>query len=170
RSLTTAISTMLKFGVGVRLFEKLDIKEFLDQINDVRNVRGHLTEIVAEQPYLTQRVRSLVRFSLSAQYKSLAPEKQSNTKILKAMPDKFVTSGIGLSKLDEIMTISQQNKITEPEARRATAESAELVAELFGASRPVAEAPAVGVTVVDVEDAITVTDLAMAVDENAPDP
>jgi len=97
RSLTTAVSTMLKFGIGVRLFEKLDIKEFLAQINEVSNVRGHLTEIVAEQPYLTQRVRSLVRFSLSERYRSLAPEKQSNTQILKAIPEMFVTSGIGFS-------------------------------------------------------------------------
>jgi Zn-dependent protease with chaperone function len=94
RSLTTAVSTMLKFGVGVRLFEKLDIKEFLDQVNDVSDVRGHLTEILAEQPYLTQRIRSLVKFSLSERYKSLAPEKQHDTQILKAIPKKFVTSGL----------------------------------------------------------------------------
>jgi Zn-dependent protease with chaperone function len=175
RSLTTAISTMLKFGVGVRLFEKLDIKEYLDQINEVRNVRGHLTEIVAEQPYLTQRVRSLVRFSLSAQYKSLAPEKTSNTKILKAIPDQFVTSGIGrpelpgfadvaelaeLAKLDEIATVSQQNKVTERETRRPTVRTVD----------PVAEAPGPGATETEDEDAITITDLASAIDENAPDP
>ncbi len=100
RSLTTAVSTMLKFGVGVRLFEKLDIKEFLAQINEVSNVRGHLTEIVAEQPYLTQRIRSLVRFALSQRYKSLSPEKHSNTRILRAIPEKFVTSGIGFSDLE----------------------------------------------------------------------
>lgn len=100
RSLTTAVRTMLKFGVGVRLFEKLDIKEFLTQINEVSNVRGHLTEIVAEQPYLTQRIRSLVRFSLSQRYKLFAPERHSNTQILKAIPEKFVTSGIGFSDLE----------------------------------------------------------------------
>ncbi|HMX30200.1 MAG TPA: M48 family metallopeptidase, partial [Blastocatellia bacterium] len=37
RSLTVAVSTMRKFGVGIRLFEKLDIREFLEQINEVRN-------------------------------------------------------------------------------------------------------------------------------------
>jgi Zn-dependent protease with chaperone function len=95
RSLTTAVSTMLKFGVGVRLFEKLDIKEFLDQVNDVSDMRGHLTEILAEQPYLTQRIRSLIKFSLSERYKSLAPEKHHDTQILKAIPKKFVTSGLG---------------------------------------------------------------------------
>src|SRR6185503_784815 len=79
RSLTTSVSTMLKFGVGIRLYEKLDIREFLEQINEVRNVRGHLTEIIAEQPYLTQRIRSLVKFALSEQVHQLVPDKQSNT-------------------------------------------------------------------------------------------
>lgn len=92
RSLTTAINTMLKFGVGVALYRKLDIKEFLDQINDVRNVRGHLTEIVAEQPYLTQRIRALVRFSLSERLTVLLPERERHTGILQSIPDTFVSS------------------------------------------------------------------------------
>ncbi|MGH9841852.1 MAG: FHA domain-containing protein [Blastocatellia bacterium] len=92
RSLTTSVSTMLKFGVGIRLFEKLDIKEFLEQINDVRNVRGHLTEIVAEQPYLTQRVKALVRYSLSDQFSEVFPERQGHTQILKSMPEAFISS------------------------------------------------------------------------------
>ncbi len=147
RSLTTAVSTMLKFGIGIRLFEKLDIKEFLDQINEVRNVRGHLTEIVAEQPYLTQRVRSLVRFSLSERYRSLAPERQSNTQILKAMPEKFVTSGIGLSYLEEDVTVSQRDGVTGREERRPTVESE-----------------------TESDEAITVADFTDFDDENAPDP
>src|SRR5215470_16808465 len=114
RSLTTAVSTMLKFGIGVRLFQKLDIKEFLAQINEVSNVRGHLTEIVAEQPYLTQRIRSLVRFSLSERYKSLAPEKQRQTQILKAIPEKFVTSGIRISDYE-----TNETEIGEPEVDEA---------------------------------------------------
>lgn len=103
RSLTTAVSTMLKFGVGIRLFEKLDIKEFLDQIKDVRDVRGHLTEIVAEQPYLTQRVRALVKYALSPQFSAFAHEKQSNTKILQSLPDAFVSSGLNASDLVRIL-------------------------------------------------------------------
>src|SRR5215470_11640123 len=140
RSLTTAVSTMLKFGVGVRLFEKLDIKEFLAQINEVSNVRGHLTEIVAEQPYLTQRVRSLVRFSLSERYRSLAPDKQSNTQILKAIPEMFVTSGIGFS---------------DHETHGH---------ETHGHEMPYHEDEA------EVDEAITITDFADFDDENAPDP
>jgi len=100
RSLTTAVSTMLKFGVGIRLYEKLDIREFLEQINEVRNVGGHLTEIVAEQPYLTQRVRTLVRYALSNQYRLLAPERSSHTQILKAMPEAFVSSRLDLRECE----------------------------------------------------------------------
>jgi Zn-dependent protease with chaperone function len=144
RSLTTAVSTMLKFGVGVRLFEKLDIKEFLDQVNEVSDMRGHLTEILAEQPYLTQRIRSLVKFSLSERYKSLAPEKQNDTQILKAIPKKFVTSRIGGSDLEDDAVPQLENGSG---GRLATAED---------------EA--------NIDEAITATDLAPLEDENALDP
>ncbi|MBS1788617.1 MAG: FHA domain-containing protein [Acidobacteria bacterium] len=99
RSLTSAVSTMLKFGIGVRLYEKLDIRAFLEQINEVRNVGGHLTEIVAEMPYLTQRVRSLVRFALSDQYLAFSADKRGNTQILKAIPEAFVSSKLNLEEL-----------------------------------------------------------------------
>jgi Zn-dependent protease with chaperone function len=144
RSLTTAVSTMLKFGVGVRLFEKLDIKEFLDQVNEVSDVRGHLTEIIAEQPYLTQRIRSLVRFSLSERYRSIAPEKQSDTQILKAIPRKFVTSRIELSDLEDDAHGWRENGSEE---RLVTADDEAKIDEL-----------------------ITSDDLAPFDDENAPDP
>jgi Zn-dependent protease with chaperone function len=147
RSLTTAVSTMLKFGIGVRLYKKLDIKEFLAQINEVSNVRGHLTEIAAEQPYLTQRVRSLVRFSLSERYRLLAPEKQSDTKILRAIPDKFVTSGIGLPDLETCESVPPVENETARDMPLATAEDEAVV-----------------------DEAITVTDLAPFDDENPPDP
>jgi Zn-dependent protease with chaperone function len=145
RSLTTTVSTMLKFGVGIRLFEKLDISEFLDQVNEVSDVRGHLTEILAEQPYLTQRIRSLVKFSLSERYKSLAPEKQNDTQILKAIPKKFVTSRIGgADPEDEATALQRANGI---EGRLATDEDESKI-----------------------DEAITETDLAPVEDENALDP
>lgn len=114
RSLTTSISTMLKFGVGVRLFEKLDIREFLEQINEVRNVGGHLTEIVAEMPYLTQRVRSIVRYALSNQYRSLTPEKAGNTQILKAIPEAFVSSRLDLRDIDLPQPLKRQTEAKLP--------------------------------------------------------
>ncbi|HEX4946460.1 MAG TPA: FHA domain-containing protein [Blastocatellia bacterium] len=96
-SLTVAVSTMLKFGVGTRLFEKLDIREFLEQLNDVRSVGGRVTEIISEQPYLIQRIRRLVRFALSNEYSPLANRERQNTGILEQIPQDFIdTSGISL--------------------------------------------------------------------------
>jgi hypothetical protein len=93
RSLTVSVSTMVKFGVGVKLFEKLDLREFLDQLNEVRNVRGRVAEIVAEQPYLTARVKDLVRFALSERFQCLVPDRHSHTKILGVLPQGFADSG-----------------------------------------------------------------------------
>lgn len=107
QSLTTAVSTMLKFGVGIRLYEKLDIREFLEQINEVRNVGGHLTEIMAEMPYLTQRIRSIVRFALSKEFKPFASEKRRNTQILKDIPEAFVSSKLNLDELDMQLPVKQ---------------------------------------------------------------
>src|SRR6185369_11017174 len=118
RSLTTAVSTMLKFGVGIRLYEKLDIREFLEQINEVRNVGGHLTEIVAVQPYLTQRVRALVRYALSNQYRLLAPERAGNTKILKAMPEAFVSSRLHLEEMELSAAIKRQTVTKAPQNKQ----------------------------------------------------
>ena len=98
-SLTVAVSTMLKFGVGTRLFEKLDIREFLEQINDVRSVGGRVTEIISEQPYLIQRIRRLVRFALSHEYSPLSNRERQNTGILEQIPQAFIdTSGVALPR------------------------------------------------------------------------
>ncbi len=107
RSLTTSVTTMLKFGVGIRLYEKLDIREFLEQINEVRNVSGHLTEIMAEQPYLTQRIRSLVKFALSEQVRHLVPEKQAHTGILKDLPTAFINT----ARLKEVQDAAAENAL-----------------------------------------------------------
>jgi pSer/pThr/pTyr-binding forkhead associated (FHA) protein len=92
---------MLKFGVGTTLFQKLDIREFLEQINDVRSVGGRVTEIISEQPYLIQRIRRLVRFALSNEFSSLANRERQNTGILDQIPQAFIdTSGISIRKHD----------------------------------------------------------------------
>ncbi len=115
RSLTTAVSTMLKFGVGIRLFEKLDISEFLEQLNDVRNVRGRVTEIVAEQPYLTKRIRALVNFALSEEFQSIVPERRTYSQILAALPRGFLTtSQIRRSGAPESAASSGQPSLPSP--------------------------------------------------------
>jgi hypothetical protein len=92
-SLTTSIRAMLKFGVGVRLFDQMDIQEFLDQIHDVNNIGSRITALVAGQPYLTHRVRSLTEFALSAEVQQLTKDEHTQTRILKNLPSEFVHHG-----------------------------------------------------------------------------
>jgi Zn-dependent protease with chaperone function len=107
RSLTTAVSTMLKFGVGIRLYEKLDIRQFLEQLDEVRNVRGRVMEIVSEMPYLTQRVRALVRFALSHQFQQIVPERRTYTQILSALPKNFLNSS-QIRAVDDVERAKEQ--------------------------------------------------------------
>jgi Zn-dependent protease with chaperone function len=92
-SLTSAVTGMLRYGVGISLFQKLDIREFLEQINDVRNASGRVTNIIADQPYLTERVRRLVRFVLSQDFKELTMDARMNTQILSALPQDYINTG-----------------------------------------------------------------------------
>ncbi|MFN0087715.1 MAG: FHA domain-containing protein [Blastocatellia bacterium] len=151
RSLTTAVSTMLKFGIGIRLYEKLDIREFLGQINDVRNVRGHLTEIVAEQPYLTQRVRALVNFALSEEFRVMVPEKQSHTQILEEIPETFVSSRLKMEDLHLAIGEARRSpRAPAPERRKA-----EFVAEIDTVFK---------------QEPVTMSDFDDLREENGPDP
>lgn len=143
RSLTTAVTTMLKFGVGIRLYEKLDIREFLEQINEVRNVSGHLTEIMAEMPYLTQRIRSLARYALSDRVHELVPDKASNTSILKDLPTAFINTA----------------RLKEAQAKNAKPEPAPALASYETQDVPLPERP----TITDYEPLDTRDDA----DENA---
>ncbi|HZS05782.1 MAG TPA: FHA domain-containing protein [Blastocatellia bacterium] len=92
-SLTTAVTGMLRYGVGISLFQQLDIREFLGQINEVRNVGGLVTDIIADQPYLTERVRRLVRFALSADFTSVTQEERRHTQILNDLPQNYINTG-----------------------------------------------------------------------------
>ena len=147
RSLTTSVSTMLKFGIGLRLYEKMDIREFLEQINDVRNVRGHLTQIVAEQPYLTQRVRALVNFALSEEFRALVPEKHAHTRILAAIPAEFVAPGLKREDLQQ-MAGELERQQRQSQAMRKEADPD---------------------TVFEMES-VTLSDFEAFEEENAPDP
>ncbi|HYE72452.1 MAG TPA: FHA domain-containing protein, partial [Blastocatellia bacterium] len=115
-SLTVAVSTMLKFGVGVKLFEKLDIREFLEQVNDLRSVGGRVTEIVSEQPYLIQRVRHLVRFALSKQFRELTPgEEPHNTQILEALPRAFINTSLYQVHAKDLVEPQEIKDTTQPD-------------------------------------------------------
>ncbi|MFN0111541.1 MAG: FHA domain-containing protein [Blastocatellia bacterium] len=125
RSLTTAVSAMLKFGVGVRLYEKLDIRAFLEQINEVRNVGGHLTEIMAEMPYLTQRIRSIVKFALSDRYQQFTSTKRGSTRILKDIPEAFVSAKLNLDELDLLLPVKPPIVASAPVALKAALRQSE---------------------------------------------
>jgi hypothetical protein len=120
-SLTVAISTLLKFGVGVKLFEKLDIREFLQQLDDMRSVGGRFTEIVAEQPYLIQRVRRLVRYALSKEFREITPgDDPRYTQILEALPQAFINTSFYQLRADALAseahdsTLTTRAELTEP--------------------------------------------------------
>ena len=113
-SLTVAVSTMLKFGVGTSLFQKLDIREFLEQISDVRSVGGRVTEIVSEQPYLIQRIRRLVRFALSNEFSPLANRERQNTGILDQIPQAFIDTS-GISYRGQRSTEEAETMLAEPD-------------------------------------------------------
>jgi Zn-dependent protease with chaperone function len=124
-SLTVAVSTMLKFGVGVKLFEKLDIREFLQQLDDLRSVGGRFTEIVAEQPYLVERVRRLVRYALSKEFREITPgDDPRYTQILDALPQAFINTSFYRLRAEELTpeapaeardsTLTTRAELTEP--------------------------------------------------------
>jgi len=92
-SLTTSIRAMLKFAVGVNLFNQMDIEEFLDQIHDVDNIGSRITALVAGRPYLTQRIRKLTEFALSAKVQQVMQDEHTQTRILKNLPSEFVQPG-----------------------------------------------------------------------------
>ena len=91
-SLSVSVSSMIKFGVGTVLFQKMDIREFLEQVNDLRSVGGRVMEIMAEQPYLIERVRKLVRFALSKEFNGQPPSERLSTSILGHLPEEFIHS------------------------------------------------------------------------------
>jgi hypothetical protein len=112
-SLTVSVSTMLKFGVGVRLFEKLDIREFLQQLDDMRVVGGRVTEIVSEQPYLIQRIRRLVRYALSKEFREITPgDDPRNTQILEALPQAFINTSLNAIRAEDLIPAHEETVLT----------------------------------------------------------
>lgn len=93
-SLTTSVISMIKYSVGINLFEKLDIREFLEQINDVKSMGSRVTEIVADQPYLVQRVQLLVRFALAHEFNNVPVSERQNTGILGKLPENYLNSAL----------------------------------------------------------------------------
>jgi Zn-dependent protease with chaperone function len=169
-SLTSSVTGMLRYGVGNSLYEQMDIHEFLGQINDVRNIGGIVTDIIADQPYLTERVRRLVRFAVSEDFqRTTQDEPRPQTQILSALPQAYIRTGqLDAEPVRHTSPLSASGTKSEPGPRIVIDLPPETV---NGANAP---APAAindkDLPVRKPVSAPVVTRPAVGQDENAPDP
>lgn len=76
RDLDTALKAMMKLALGSeRLFEEMNVDEFLAQLDGVQEGWGRLAELFRSHPYLPKRVKALQLFAESAYYHNLIGEK-----------------------------------------------------------------------------------------------
>jgi Zn-dependent protease with chaperone function len=65
-----AINTMLKLALGSkRLFESIDLDEYLRQLDDVQEGIGRVKEYFSSHPYLPKRIKALRMFAESEYYR-----------------------------------------------------------------------------------------------------
>jgi len=76
RDLRVALNAMMKLAVGAnRLFEEMDIDEFADPLDGIKEGVGRYAEVFNSHPYLPKRIEALRRFAESSYYKTLTGEK-----------------------------------------------------------------------------------------------
>lgn len=117
-SLTASIEALLKFSVGVKLFEKLEVKHFLEQIYEIGSWEAKVAEIATEQPFMTRRVQNLVRFGVSSEFRRLIPEEHSRSQILGVLPERYLQTLLRNATPAKLVT---QNEKTEFDLHLATA-------------------------------------------------
>ena len=70
-----ALSAMLKLAVGSKsLFEKADLQEFMDQLDELQDGVGRFAEYFETHPYLPKRLHALKMFAGSSYFRSLVGE------------------------------------------------------------------------------------------------
>lgn len=70
-----AVNTMLKLAIGSRkLFEQMDVEEYLRQLDDIKEGVGRFSEYLASHPYLPKRIEALRLFAQSRYFQSLIGE------------------------------------------------------------------------------------------------
>lgn len=70
-----AIGAMLRLAVGSKkLYEQLDLDEYLKQLNGIKDGVGRFQEYFASHPYLPKRIEALRMFAKSNYYKTLIGE------------------------------------------------------------------------------------------------
>ncbi len=76
RDLDVALKSIMKLALGSeRLFEEMNLDEFLGQLDGVQEGWGRFAELFQSHPYLPKRVRALQLFAESSYYKNLIGEK-----------------------------------------------------------------------------------------------
>lgn len=72
RDLDAAMRAMMKIALGShKLFEEMDVEEFLHQLEGVKEGVGRFAELFNSHPYVPKRVKALKLFAESAYYQNL---------------------------------------------------------------------------------------------------
>ena len=75
RSEEAALRAIMKLAVGSeKLFEEIDLEEYLGQLDDIKDGVGRFQEYLDSHPYLPKRVKALKMFAESAYYQELLGE------------------------------------------------------------------------------------------------
>lgn len=76
RDLEVALRSIMKLALGSeRLFDEMNLEEFLGQLDGVKDGFGRFAELFQSHPYLPKRVKALQLFAESAYYRNLIGEK-----------------------------------------------------------------------------------------------
>ena len=76
QDLDAGLRAMMKIALGShKLFEEMDVEEFLGQLDGVKDGWGRFAELFRSHPYVPKRVQALKLFADSAYYKSLIGER-----------------------------------------------------------------------------------------------
>lgn len=64
-----AITAMTKLAVGKEMFDQINLREYLRQIEELKNTKvGFLAEMEIDHPFLVNRIRGLIHFYKSPEY------------------------------------------------------------------------------------------------------
>lgn len=67
-----ALKAIMKIALGSeKLFESIDLDEYLAQVDDIKNGIGRFQEYLASHPYMPKRVQALQMFAASSYYRQL---------------------------------------------------------------------------------------------------
>lgn len=71
-----ALESIMRMGLGSqKMYPKMDVDEFVSQLDDIKEGWGRLTELTKTHPYLPKRIKALKLFAESAYYRNLLGEK-----------------------------------------------------------------------------------------------